>query len=101
MVDTRPFDYKSDPQGFWDGLAKRMADGDMRAAQIYSTLKAAEGLNALLWWHVHRAGHPTEIPVVFHSFDLRQMPPYCCNYPMWSRPSGWHCRINKTSFDYQ
>ena len=52
-----------------------------QVAREYSALKVR--LETGMSFHVHR---PDKTP------EYDGIPPYHCAWPMWLRPSGWHCR---------
>ncbi|MBX7269571.1 hypothetical protein KIF24_28555 [Micromonospora sp. Llam7] len=91
--DDRPSLLREDPARWWDELRRRMAAGDMRAAQIYSSVSAAEDLGWNLWRHYHH-------PATTLTDRPDRQPPYCCESPMWASPDGWACRVTHRLFRY-
>ncbi|MDG4795418.1 hypothetical protein [Micromonospora sp. WMMD1082] len=91
--DDRPALLREDPARWWAQLRQRMAAGDMRAAQLYSTLTAAEILGGSPGRHYH---HPEKTLTP----PLEQPPPFCCEQPMWASPDGWACRVTRRVFPY-
>lgn len=91
--DDRPPLLRDDPARWWKELRRRMAAGDMRAAQIYSTVTAAEDLGFSPWRHYHH-------PVTTLTATPDRQPPYCCGSPMWASPDGWACRVTRRLFPY-
>ncbi|WFE59565.1 hypothetical protein [Micromonospora sp. WMMD712] len=91
--DDRPQLLRDDPARWWRELRRRMADGDMRATQLYSTVTAAENLGLTPWWHYHH-------PVTTLTASPARRPPFCCGSPMWVSPDGWACRVTGRLFPY-
>jgi len=91
--DDRPPLLRDDPARWWAELRRRMAAGDMRAAQLYSTVTAAEDLGFSPWLHYHH-------PVTTLSAPPERRPPFCCGSPMWASPDGWACRVTHRLFPY-
>ncbi|ROO52739.1 hypothetical protein EDC02_7680 [Micromonospora sp. Llam0] len=91
--DDRSALLREDPARWWAQLRQRMAAGDMRAAQLYSTLTAAEDLGWGPGWHYHRPEKTLTGPP-------EQPPPVCCGRPMWASPDGWACRVTLRVFPY-
>jgi hypothetical protein len=91
--DDRPPAMRADPAAWWADLRRRMAAGDMRAAQLYSTLTAREALGFSTWIHVH-------YPRTRITASTDRACPYCCGSPMWASPDGWACRITRRLFAY-
>jgi hypothetical protein len=91
--DDRPQLLREDPARWWAQLRSRMAAGDMRAAQLYSTLTAAEDLGFSPGRHYH-------YPVRTLTGPPDGPPPFCCGSPMWASPDGWACRVSHRVFPY-
>jgi len=77
-------DLPMEPYAYLSWLGQQCTSGralDLRVAREYSSLKVR--LDSGMSFHQHRPGQVQ---------PSRVRPPHHCRWPMWMRPSGWHCR---------